>query len=94
MSHICIMKFFYSTRHDGNIPQKVLLVEDVVNNTKDQLEFRDRVVKMSLGKLYLFEKCRAYVKNVFSFSGLQILIMLYEYLNRPRLHVNNKSPYQ
>ena len=38
-----------------NNPQKVLLVEDVVNNTKDQLEFRDRVVKMSLGEFIVLK---------------------------------------
>ena len=30
-----------------------MTVEDVVNNTKDQLDFRDRVVKMALGWKHL-----------------------------------------
>ena len=30
-----------------------MTVEDVVNNTKDQLDFRDRVVKMALGWRHL-----------------------------------------
>jgi len=47
--------------------ENIMTVEDVVNNTKDQLDFRDRVVKMALGWKHLVvatsSQCLIYSTN-------------------------------